>query len=82
MIERIILALLANLGPWLLAKALEKRNKTSGVTITNETIDQRLSNFKAAYQNAFDGKEVTPEQRKKLNQAISDFLRSDPSGGM
>lgn len=71
MIEKIIFQLLTTQGPRVVAWALEWLFEDDA----GDDIDARLAKFNAAVTNAFDGKGVTPEQRKELNDAIGDFVR-------
>lgn len=81
MIERIIIALLTKLTSWLFAKGLEKLHGIHDQAETNQDIDARLKAFKNAYKEAFDGTEITPEQRQKLRASIASFVRG-PDGGL
>lgn len=73
---------MTKLTSWLLAKGLEAIHGKELEASTDQSIDQRLTAFKAAYKDAFNGKPVTPEQRQKLNQAISDFISGNTSDGL
>lgn len=82
MINTILAELLSKLASWLFAKVLEFLKGQQQKDETNEDIDEKLQHFKAAYHQAFDGSEVTSEQREKLKQSIRDFLRNPNVGGM
>lgn len=82
MIERIIIALMTKLVSWLFSKGLEKIHAEQAKQETNRDIDARLKAFKDAYREAFDGKEITLEQRQKLRTSIADFIRGNNSGGL
>lgn len=81
-ISNIFVALLTKLASWLFAKGLEKYHSELDKAETNKDIDERLKTFKEAYAEAFNGEPVTPEQRKKLNAAIADFIRGNSAGGL
>jgi hypothetical protein len=74
--------ILIKLGSWLFAKGLEKYHGIRDAKETNDTIDARLKSFKNAYNEAFDGNPVSPEQREKLRNSIADFLRGPDGGGL
>jgi hypothetical protein len=59
----------------LVSMLLEQSNKNVPAPVTDESIDARLAKFKDAYKDAFNGQPVTTEQRQKLNEAISSFIR-------
>jgi heme oxygenase len=82
LIERIIVAVMTKLVSWLLSKGLEKLHGVNGSLETKRDIDARLKSFKDAYKEAFDGTEITPEQRAKLRQSIADFIRGTGNGGL
>jgi Na+-translocating ferredoxin:NAD+ oxidoreductase RnfG subunit len=79
MINQIIFFLLTKIGTALLTWTLSNRAKKMQKAIDEKEVDQRLQRVKEAYTDALDGKPVTPEQRKELNKAFSDFVRSSPS---
>jgi hypothetical protein len=74
MIEKIILALVTQLGSYLISAVLKSRAKKQEAPANPEEVDRRLADVKAAYTEAFDGKPITPEQRKKINLALSAFI--------
>lgn len=80
MLERILLALLVKVGPWLLTKAMEWGQKSKETVQTDEAIDKKLETFKTAYKESFDGEAVTSEQRKALKASIRDFIKSENGG--
>lgn len=82
MIERIIVALLTSIGSKLLAWALSFIQAKQQQVATDKDIDNKLATVKEAYKEAIDGEKVTPEQRKKVNQALSDFIRNPGNGGL
>lgn len=82
MIQNIIVQILTKLGSWLFAKVLEFYHGKQEQKNTDEDIDNKLNQFKEAYKEAFDGQPITPEQRKKLNQSIADFIRNPNVGGL
>lgn len=79
-VSNIIVTLLTKLTSWLFAKGLEKLHGAQQKAATEQEIDKKLSTFKQVYKDAFNGDKVTKEDRKKLNAAISDFLRGDGHG--
>lgn len=81
MIERIIVAVLTHLGSWLMTKGLEAINKKQAQAADESNVDQKLANLKSSYLEASDGKPLTPEQKKKFNSALREFIRSSNSGG-
>lgn len=75
-------SLLMKLIPWLVAKGIEffeNRNKSKKI---KSDIDKRLERVKKAYEKAFNGEPITPEQREDLKRAIADFIRGDTDGGL
>jgi uncharacterized protein YgfB (UPF0149 family) len=78
LLEKIISAL----ASWLMAKLLEFIHGQEKKAKTEKDIDHKLKDFKEAYKEAFDGNEITPEQRQKLQKAISDFIRSPSGSGL
>lgn len=81
-VSNLIIVLLTRLTSWLFAKGLEKLHGAKQKESTERDIDERLKLFKQAYKEAFNGESITPEQRKKLNQSIADFLRGSNTGGL
>jgi hypothetical protein len=81
-IEKIIVAILTKLTSWLFAKGLEKIHGAQEKAATEKDIDQKLAAFKTAYSEAFDGTKITAEQRAKLYNSISNFLRNSSPGGL
>lgn len=82
MLEKLITSILTNLASKLFAWVLEYFKGKQKQSNTNEDIDQRLDQVKQAYKEAFNGEPVTPEQRKRLNQSLADFIRNTNNGGM
>ena len=76
MIERILIAVLTPIATRALTWVLERVNEPDA----GKDVDDRLAQFKDSYKKAFDGNDITPEQRKELNRAISDFVRGTSSG--
>ncbi len=72
--------LLTNLASWLFGKTLAWIHGRQQKANTEKEINQKLEVLKNTYKEAYDGTPVTPEQRKKINQAISDFLRGGSNG--
>ena len=67
----------------LVQKGLEVFHGKQKQAKSEQEIDARLAKLKAASLEAFDGKPITPEQRKKLRGAISDFIGGHtPNGGL
>lgn len=81
-LNSLVLYLVSKLGAWLLARAIEQSQKIQAKTASDKEIDSRLQQYKDAYKEAFNGEAVTPEQRKKLNGAIADFIRGPSGNGM
>lgn len=81
-ISNIVVILLTRLTSWLFTKGLEVKAGRDQKAATDADIDQKLATFKEAYKESFNGEPVTPEQRKKLNQAIADFIRGPGTGGL
>jgi hypothetical protein len=81
-IERILIALLTQLGSAVLSWVIAKRGKKQIEAVGEAEIDARLVAVKAAYSEALDGKPVTKEQREKINRAISDFIRGGSTTGL
>jgi hypothetical protein len=80
MIERILISLITHIASYLLAKALEKSQKSSETLETENAIDLKLKTMKDAYIEAFDGNKVTDEQKKNLRDSIINFVKSDNAG--
>lgn len=76
MIERIIIALATQLVAWIYQRVLDKVQKDSEKNDETEISKERKEKFEKAMKETFDGTAVTPEQRKKLNDAIRDFVRN------
>lgn len=74
MIQAILIALFDRLISRLIAYFLEQKHAKDEKAVTDEEIDERAKAFKLAFKDAFDGTNVTPEQRVKLRQAIRDFI--------
>ena len=68
--------------PWLISKGMEFYHKEQDVKAAGESIDERLKAVKDAYQKAFNGEPITPEQRTELHRAISDFIRGGTTIGL
>lgn len=81
-LAQIVIMLMTKLTSWLFAKGLEVVNAKKLQISNNADIDDRLLAFKNAYKEAFNGQPVTPEQRAKLKQSISDFIRDGSNGGL
>ncbi len=75
----VALKLLEILAIRLITHLLEK-NRTTDQAPKVMSDEERLEKMKRAYKEAFDGTPVTKEQRKKLNEAISIFIRNDDGG--
>jgi hypothetical protein len=73
---------LIKLLPWLTAKVMEFFHGLDEKKAAGESVDARLEAMKEAYKKAFDGTDITPEQREELKHAISDFIRGGTAGGM
>jgi hypothetical protein len=82
MIERIIIALLTQLGSAALAWALQRKSKSEKKALDEAAADEKLAVVKKAVSEAMDGTPITPEQRKKINAAMADFVRSAGDGGL
>jgi hypothetical protein len=72
-IERILISVLTTLGTRTLTKVLELVNEPDAGTDPQATA-ARVDGLKSAFEKAFDGKDITPEQRKELNNAIHSFV--------
>lgn len=81
-IASVFALVLEKLATWLFQKGLEAKHGRDQQVATDADIDQKLATFKEAYKETFNGEPVTPEQRKKLNQAIADFIRGPGTGGL
>lgn len=81
-ITNIIVAILTKLTSELLARGLAHLHAAENKKATDADIDQKLSKFKDAYKEAFNGETVTPEQRAKIQKSIAEFIRSGPPGGL
>lgn len=79
-LTNIVVSLMTSFTSWLVTMGLQKIHGKQEKAQTDKDIDQKLSKFKEAYKEAFNGQPVTPEQKQKLNSAISDFLRGDGHG--
>lgn len=86
--QAIVVKILESLVMALVTRLLEyyqkQKAQSDAITTSDAKIDEHLKNFKDAYSKAFDGTPVTPEQRKKINDAIKELIRggnsSRPSG--
>jgi hypothetical protein len=76
-IERIIIAVLTAITSKLLNAGLARLHSKQIAAGDARDVDEKLEQFKAAYRKAFDGKPITPDQKKELNRAISDFIRGN-----
>lgn len=81
MLERIIIALATQLVAWLYAKVLKKIEDDKKKDEDAQVSKERKEKFEAAMRETFDGAAVTPEQRKKLNDAIRNFVRHPTDSG-
>ena len=81
-IAGIFIELLTRFASWAFSKGLQHYHGEQEHAETDRDIDARLKLFKDAYKEAFNGEPLTTEQKKKLNYAISDFLRGGPDGGL
>ena len=72
--------ILSDITSWLLSKGLEKYRDVRDENDQNRNIDDRLKEFKDAYNEAFTTKEITPEQRARLRKSIAHFIRGDDGG--
>lgn len=82
MIERILIEVFTRLGALLLAKGLEQYTKQKKAEDTVEIVDARLEAVQAAMKEAMTNGAMTPEQRKKLKDAFTGFVRSNTTGGL
>lgn len=82
MIEKIVVELLTRLLSLLLEKGSEIYKSHQSKVVTEKDVDERLKQFKEAYTEAFDGNPITPEQRKRLNQSIANFILGNPPGSL
>ncbi len=73
-------SLMLKVVSWLFTKGLEEYHRYQDEAGYAHDIDQKLRQFKDAYKQAFDGKDITKEQRDALKKSISDFLRNDTTG--
>lgn len=73
LLSKLVSSIFAKLVVW-----IQSRKDQSA---SDAAIDARLAAVKQAFQEAFDGKDVTPEQKAALKSAISNFLRG-PDGGL
>ncbi len=78
----ILIAILSRLTSSLLSYLISKIHSQQDILESKNQIDARLLAFKEAYKEAFDGKPITPDQKAKLNAAISSFIRGDGNGGL
>lgn len=62
-----------------LLKANLEREKGPEPAVSDAEAFARVGKLREAYVEAFDGTEMTPEQRKKLNESIAAFIRGGPS---
>jgi len=65
---------------WALEKIMEKVRAREQKAESEAEIDQKLAQLKSAYAEAFDGSEITDEQRQNLKKAIVDFISSPGPG--
>jgi hypothetical protein len=75
MFERLVIALLTNLGSWLLTKGLIFIQKREEKCADDASIDLRVDKVKESLREALDGTPVTPEQRSKFNNSLRDLIR-------
>jgi len=82
MLSDFAVAILLKVVSALFTELIARLHQNQDVMTSNNQIDARLTAFKNAYKEAFNGEKVTPEQREKLRSAISDFIRGSSNGGM
>ncbi len=81
-VMNLFIMVMTKLTSWLLARGLESLHSKQETDKENADIDARLKAFKDAYKDAFNGEPVTPEQRQRLKDAITTFIRGNPNGGL
>lgn len=79
MIERIIVAVLMNLLTRLYNLILGRIEAAKQKKADDAATDARVAAYKEKVNQAFDGTPVTPEQRKEINDALSDLIRGGRS---
>ena len=77
----LVALVLQKLIPWALTKLMEYFQKKNEIKGVKTDIDAKLQTVKDAYTKAFNGEPITPEQRKELHRASSDFIRGDATTG-
>ncbi len=78
----VLTRVLTNLASMILERVMEWQRKSAEKKESEAEIDLKLHNLKLAYAEAFDGSEVTDEQREKLRRAIVDFVTPTRPGGL
>lgn len=79
-LSSLVSSIILKLASWGFTWALGKYHQAQDETKTNADIDQKLSSFKEAYKQAFNGQPMTVEQKDALEKAISTFLRNNDGG--
>lgn len=82
MFSKIIVEVLTRLGAIFVSWALAQQAKQTAKHADEADIDHRLDVVKKTVTEALDGSPITPDQRKKINTAIADFIRGTSNNGL
>ncbi len=72
----LIISCLERVAVALVTRLIEHHAKKTKNRASVKEISINLDKVKSAYNQAFDGTPLTPDQRKQFNAAISDFINS------
>lgn len=79
-LSQLFIKLLSAFASWLIGRVSQEVQRQQKSSQTAEDVDAKLQKLKEAFTEARDGKEVTSEQRKKIQDAARDFIRNTNPG--